>query len=370
MFRTRAARIVFALSLLTLLVIVSVASAGASIRSSDNNAPAASTNQQEFIHVVRRGETLANIAWRYGVSVNTLVRLNGIRNPNLIYVGQRLRIPGPAATATPKPQATNTPVAATATPPVCVCPQAEAIIINNPVQGVTITSPVLVTGVGAAFEQQISVRILDQEGAQIGGGVAFISGELGQIGPFSGTFTFTVPSTPQMGRIQVLSISPRDGAIEHLTSVSVNLAKAAPAAADVVPAPTAAPVASELDTLIAAVKAALESKDYTTLQASMPPDNFLLGLYLSEGQNLTPAQAIDQLRTTYLEPGTVVVDMTKDAMATIGDRASFGPTVRAVVFSTGWGAQKKDDAFLIFEEIDGQVYWSAMLYVRDDVRDY
>jgi|WetSurMetagenome_2_1015567.scaffolds.fasta_scaffold391656_1 LysM repeat protein len=42
---------------------------------------------------VRRGDTLANIAWRYGTSVSFLARLNGLRNPNLIYAGQWLRVP-------------------------------------------------------------------------------------------------------------------------------------------------------------------------------------------------------------------------------------------------------------------------------------
>jgi LysM repeat protein len=42
---------------------------------------------------VRRGDTLANIAWRYGTSVPYLARLNGLRNPNLIYAGQWLRVP-------------------------------------------------------------------------------------------------------------------------------------------------------------------------------------------------------------------------------------------------------------------------------------
>jgi LysM repeat protein len=45
------------------------------------------------VHVVQRGETLSSIAYRYGTSVSALVAANGIRNPSLIYVGQRLRIP-------------------------------------------------------------------------------------------------------------------------------------------------------------------------------------------------------------------------------------------------------------------------------------
>jgi lipoprotein-anchoring transpeptidase ErfK/SrfK len=46
------------------------------------------------VHVVRRGETLAGIAYRYGTTIAAMASANGIRNPSLIYVGQRLRIPG------------------------------------------------------------------------------------------------------------------------------------------------------------------------------------------------------------------------------------------------------------------------------------
>lgn len=45
---------------------------------------------QDEVHVVGRGENIASIAARYGVSVNTLITNNGLTNPNVIYVGQRL----------------------------------------------------------------------------------------------------------------------------------------------------------------------------------------------------------------------------------------------------------------------------------------
>jgi LysM repeat protein len=45
-------------------------------------------------YVVRSGDTLANIAARFGVSVNAITRANGITNPNLIYPGMKLTIPG------------------------------------------------------------------------------------------------------------------------------------------------------------------------------------------------------------------------------------------------------------------------------------
>ncbi len=45
------------------------------------------------IHIVQRGQTLEGIARWYGVDLWTLARANGIVNPNRIYVGQRLVIP-------------------------------------------------------------------------------------------------------------------------------------------------------------------------------------------------------------------------------------------------------------------------------------
>jgi LysM repeat protein len=44
-------------------------------------------------HVVKKNETLGGIAFRYGVSVSTLQAYNGITNPNLLYIGKKLKIP-------------------------------------------------------------------------------------------------------------------------------------------------------------------------------------------------------------------------------------------------------------------------------------
>lgn len=57
-------------------------------------AAAAPDIQGGTVHVVQRGETLSQIARTYGVSMTALAQTNGIRNPNFIYVGQRLTIPG------------------------------------------------------------------------------------------------------------------------------------------------------------------------------------------------------------------------------------------------------------------------------------
>ncbi len=48
-------------------------------------------------HTVRRGETLASIAAKYGTTVEELMSVNGLTDPSLIFVGTRLRIEGPPA---------------------------------------------------------------------------------------------------------------------------------------------------------------------------------------------------------------------------------------------------------------------------------
>ena len=47
-------------------------------------------------HTVRYGENLSSISWMYGVSVQALMAANNIYNPDMIYAGQTLCIPGNA----------------------------------------------------------------------------------------------------------------------------------------------------------------------------------------------------------------------------------------------------------------------------------
>jgi LysM repeat protein len=50
-------------------------------------------------HIVRSGETLSGIASKYGTTYQTLASLNGLSNPNYIYVGQQLKGSGAASTS-------------------------------------------------------------------------------------------------------------------------------------------------------------------------------------------------------------------------------------------------------------------------------
>lgn len=44
-------------------------------------------------YTVVKGDTLSKIAKKYGTTVDTLVKLNGIKNKNLINIGQVIKLP-------------------------------------------------------------------------------------------------------------------------------------------------------------------------------------------------------------------------------------------------------------------------------------
>jgi LysM repeat protein len=52
-----------------------------------------------IVHLVASGENLTGIAKRYGSTIAAIVKANGIANPSYVRVGQRLTIPGTAASA-------------------------------------------------------------------------------------------------------------------------------------------------------------------------------------------------------------------------------------------------------------------------------
>lgn len=48
----------------------------------------------ETVYTVKAGDTLSSIAAKYKMTYQKLAEYNGIKNPNLIYAGQKIRIPG------------------------------------------------------------------------------------------------------------------------------------------------------------------------------------------------------------------------------------------------------------------------------------
>ena len=296
-------------------------------------------------HVVRSGETLRVIAQRYGVGILQLVAANGIINPDRIYVGQSLRIPGQGRPTAAPPQPTPSLPTPASYPD-------EEIAISSPDRGVTVTNPALVTGFASSpFEQTVVVAVLDGSGGRIGLASGIITGEYGQRGPFSVTVPFTVPANSQPGRIQVFTESPRDGALEHLSSVTVLLQGAG------------------LDALLGQLDAAVNGKDYAALESAMDP-SFSLGLYRTERAQIKPAEMRERLQLSYLGPGAPRLDFSVDARALLGSQVLLGPAIEHVVYSTGWGPKQDDDAFLLIGNVDDRARWIGMVYVPHALIDY
>jgi LysM repeat protein len=55
--------------------------------------PSTSSGDDYVMHTVQRGESISSIAALYNTTVNAIVRANNLKNPNVIYKGQKLKIP-------------------------------------------------------------------------------------------------------------------------------------------------------------------------------------------------------------------------------------------------------------------------------------
>jgi LysM repeat protein len=68
-------------------------------------------NQDYIIYMVQYNDTLGSIAAQFGVSMNAIMELNGVYNPDLVVIRQPLRIPvTPTRTSGGVPSATETPI--------------------------------------------------------------------------------------------------------------------------------------------------------------------------------------------------------------------------------------------------------------------
>ncbi len=83
-------------------------------------------NYESRTHIVRPGDTLYTIAWRYGVDYRALARWNGLEDPNRIFVGQRLSLrpprAGTSAASTPTRSSASSQSRTASLPPPIVMP--------------------------------------------------------------------------------------------------------------------------------------------------------------------------------------------------------------------------------------------------------
>lgn len=64
-----------------------------------DTAPDAGADQGVTVYTVKKGDTLSRIAAKYGTTYQAIAAYNGIKNPNAIRVGQKIKIPASTAPA-------------------------------------------------------------------------------------------------------------------------------------------------------------------------------------------------------------------------------------------------------------------------------
>ena len=62
-----------------------------------DTAPDAGAAQGVTVYTVKKGDTLSQIAAKYGTTYQAIAAFNGIKNPNVIRVGQKIKIPASTA---------------------------------------------------------------------------------------------------------------------------------------------------------------------------------------------------------------------------------------------------------------------------------
>lgn len=64
----------------------------------DKTSEAKTSATDETVYTVQKGDTLSKIANKFGTTYQKIATYNGITNPNLIHVGQKIKIPAASAT--------------------------------------------------------------------------------------------------------------------------------------------------------------------------------------------------------------------------------------------------------------------------------
>jgi hypothetical protein len=121
-----------------------------------------------------------------------------------------------------------------------------------------------------------------------------------------------------------------------------------------------------LDT-VTLLSEAFAAGDYETLQGLMG-ESLTIGYWLSDGQTLASAQAIEQLRY-FLLPDPASVSFVRDRaqfpdLGNMDPATAFGPDVQIVdlVYSQGWGTDGRGEAILtIAQDADGSQNWQGII---------
>ncbi len=114
-------------------------------------------------YIVREGDTLGQIADKYKVSVETLLKANGLKDPNAISVGMAIYIPITPEAPPSGAKGTATPLAAT--PTLAPGAQPPSAVINSVIGIGDLTAErVFITRVGTGVLLLKDWRLTDEDG--------------------------------------------------------------------------------------------------------------------------------------------------------------------------------------------------------------
>ena len=196
------------------------------------------------------------------------------------------------------------------------------------------------------------MRVLDATGYEIGSGIALAAaGQSAPTGytPFLGVITFTVPLNSQIGRIQVSTTSPRDGAMEQLNSRTVTLQ------------------GLELDAAIRAVGDALAAGDVAPVRSIMVKNSFRLGDIPPRGRLLGSGIAVSLINRILADTAAlgnqISLDLSVDGAALLPAYAA-GRDLLWVAVTRGWA----DDqiGLLVFRRSGDTVVWDGLILVAGE----
>jgi LysM repeat protein len=165
----------------------------------------------EVAYIVQSGDTLSQIAVNFRTTVAELVAANPeIENPALIFPGQRITIPDGQDAGGSEEQPEGQAL--------------EPILIREPANGSRVLNPVTIRGeADPTHEQHLDIRIYLADGTLLAESFTRIDAELGERGQFEAEVDFDVAGE-ENAFIQVFRTSARDGQITHLSSTGVTLA--------------------------------------------------------------------------------------------------------------------------------------------------
>ncbi len=102
--------------LISLVLLLTACSGGRAVAPVGNQGYATKTPPVKYtpaeppaVYKVSKGETLYSISWRYGMDYKTLAKINNIRSPYKIFVGQRLRFKSSSTSVKTQTRTTTKP---------------------------------------------------------------------------------------------------------------------------------------------------------------------------------------------------------------------------------------------------------------------